>query len=71
MSIQTLRGELEVKKMNDSEDVSSYITCVQTIANQLKHNLEKTINGMVSRHHVKGIYGLIIMFQYHLSQSLP
>jgi len=40
MRLQTLRGELEVMKINDSEDVSSYITRVQTVANQLKHNGE-------------------------------
>jgi len=40
MRLQTLRGELEAMKMKDSEDVSSYITRVQTIANQLKRNVE-------------------------------
>jgi len=38
MRLQTLRGELEAMKMNDSEDVFSYITCVQTVANKLKRN---------------------------------
>jgi len=33
--------------MNDSEDVSSYITCVQTIANQLKHNGETLTDARV------------------------
>jgi len=40
MSLQTLRGELKAMKMKDSEDVSSYITRMQTVANQLKHNRE-------------------------------
>ena len=40
MCFQTLRGELEAIKMKDSKDVSSYITCVQIVANQLKHNGE-------------------------------
>jgi len=43
MHFQTLRGELEAMKMKDSEDVSSYITCVQTVANQLKQNGETTL----------------------------
>ncbi|XP_068465081.1 uncharacterized protein [Phaseolus vulgaris] len=40
MRLQTLRGELKSMKMKDSEDVSSYITRVQTVANQLKRNGE-------------------------------
>jgi len=35
MSLQTLRDEFEAMKMNNSKNVSSYITRVQTIANQL------------------------------------
>ncbi|XP_010534731.1 PREDICTED: uncharacterized protein LOC104810237 [Tarenaya hassleriana] len=38
--LQTLRGELEAMKMKESEDVSSYISRVQTVVNQLKHNGE-------------------------------
>jgi len=34
----TLCGELEAMKMKESEEVSSYITRVQTVANQLKGN---------------------------------
>ena len=37
MRLQTLRGDLEAIKVNNSTDVSSYITCVQVVANQLKH----------------------------------
>jgi len=37
MRLQTLRDDLETMKMNNSTDVSSYITCVQVVANQLKH----------------------------------
>jgi len=37
-------GELEAMKMKDSEDVSSYITRVQTVVNQLKHNGETLTN---------------------------
>jgi len=33
--------------MKDSEDVSSYITCVQTIANKLKRNGETLTNARV------------------------
>jgi len=33
--------------MKDSEDVSSYITRVQTILNQLKHNRETLVNARV------------------------
>jgi len=40
MRLQTLWDELEAMKMKDSEDVSSYITRVQTVTNQLKHNGE-------------------------------
>ena len=36
MRLQTLRGESEALKMKESEDVSCYITHVQTVANQLK-----------------------------------
>ena len=38
--LQTLRGELEVMKMKESEGVSEYITRVQTVVNQLKRNGE-------------------------------
>jgi len=38
MRLQTLRGELEAMKIKDSDDVSSYITHAQTVANKLKHN---------------------------------
>jgi len=38
MHLQTLQGELEAMKMKDSEDVSSYITHIQAVSNQLKHN---------------------------------
>ena len=40
MRLQTLRGEFEAMKMKESEDVSCYITHVQTVANQLKRNGE-------------------------------
>ena len=33
--LQTLRGELESMKMKESENVSDYVTCVPTAANQL------------------------------------
>lgn len=36
--IQTLQGELEVMKVEELEDVSSYVTREQTMVNQLKHN---------------------------------
>ena len=36
--LQTLRGELESMKMNESKNVSDYITRVQTVANQLNRN---------------------------------
>ncbi|GKF88010.1 hypothetical protein Tco_0258887, partial [Tanacetum coccineum] len=38
--LQTLRGELEVMKMKEAEEVSDYITRVQTVVNQLKRNGE-------------------------------
>ena len=38
--LQTLRGELESMKIKDSENVSNYITRVQTVANQLNWNKE-------------------------------
>ena len=38
--LQTLRGELESMKMKELENVSDYITCVQTVANQLNRNRE-------------------------------
>ncbi|XP_068487002.1 uncharacterized protein [Phaseolus vulgaris] len=47
MRLQTLRGELEAMKMKNSEDVSSYITRVQTIANQLKRNGETLTDARV------------------------
>ena len=40
MRVQTLRGELEATKMKESEDVSNYITRVQTVVNKLKRNGE-------------------------------
>ena len=33
--LQTLRGELESMKMKESENLFDYITCVQSMANQL------------------------------------
>jgi len=47
MRLQTLRGELEAMKMKVLEYVSSYISRVQTIANQLKHNGETLTNARV------------------------
>jgi len=47
MRLQTLQGELEAMKMKDSEDVSSYITHVQTVANQLKCNGETLTDARV------------------------
>ena len=38
--LQTLRGELESMKMKESENVSNYITHVQTMVNQLNRNGE-------------------------------
>ena len=38
--LQTLRGELESMKMKDSENVSDYITRIQTVTNQLNRNGE-------------------------------
>ena len=40
MRLQTLRGKLESMKMKKSENVSDYITRVQTVANQLNQNEE-------------------------------
>ena len=40
MRLQTLRGVLESMKMKESENVSNYITRVQTVANQLNRNRE-------------------------------
>ena len=47
MRLQTLRRELEAMKMKDSKDVSSYITCVQKVVNQLKRNGETLTNARV------------------------
>jgi len=47
MLLQTLQGKLEAMKMKDSKDVSSYITRVQTVANQLKHNVETFMDARV------------------------
>jgi len=47
MRLQTLRGELDAIKMKNSEDVSSYITRVQTVANQLKRNGETLTDARV------------------------
>jgi gag-polypeptide of LTR copia-type len=38
--LQTLQGEFEMLRMNDTEGVSDYITRVQAIMNQLKRNGE-------------------------------
>jgi gag-polypeptide of LTR copia-type len=38
--LQTLRGEFEMLRMNNTEGISNYITIVQTIMNQLKRNGE-------------------------------
>ena len=38
--LRTLRGELESMKMKESENVSDYITRVQTVSNQLNLNGE-------------------------------
>jgi len=45
--LQTLHGELESMNMMDSEIVSDYITCVQTVVNQLNRNGETLINTRV------------------------
>ncbi|XP_068475202.1 uncharacterized protein [Phaseolus vulgaris] len=47
MHLQTLRGELEAMKMKELEYVSSYITRVQTVANQLKRNGETLTHARV------------------------
>jgi len=49
--LQTLRGELESMKMMESESVSAYITCVQTVVNQLNRNDET----MTDARHVEKI----------------
>ena len=38
--LQTMHGELESMKMKESENVSDYITLVQTVTNQLNRNGE-------------------------------
>ena len=40
MRLETLRGELESMKMKELENVSDYITRVQTVANQINWNRE-------------------------------
>jgi len=45
--LQTLRGELESMKMKMSEGVSDYISCVQTVVNQLKRNGETLTDARV------------------------
>jgi len=47
MHLQTLRGKLQAMKMKDSKDVSSYITRVQTVTNQIKHNGETLTDARV------------------------
>jgi len=47
MRLQTLRGELKAIKINDSENVSSYIARVQMVVNQLKRNGETLTDARV------------------------
>jgi len=47
MHLQTLREKLQAMKMKDSKDVSSYITRVQTVTNQIKHNGETLTDARV------------------------
>ncbi|GKC10658.1 hypothetical protein Tco_1007440, partial [Tanacetum coccineum] len=45
--LQTLRGELEAMKMNETEGVSDYITRVQMVVNQLKRKDETLTDSRV------------------------
>ena len=47
MCLHTLQSELEGMRMKDSKDVSSYITHVYIIANQLKFNGETLMDARV------------------------
>jgi gag-polypeptide of LTR copia-type len=55
--LQTLRGELESMKMNESESVSDYITRVQAVMNQLIRNDEALTDARVVEKILRSLTG--------------